>query len=143
MSPAYAVNLGLRILETKIKAQKIDGSILGTYRMVIARFFLQDKWGQDQFFKKIFILADVSVKMIIGILFLFFSNANLQFSKVERLIWRNYTTTKALSTTKKVELIEQREFCGGSPEQQEYQNLHGPCYCFIRDVFLSKQKNSN
>lgn len=85
MSSTYAANLNLHIQKTNIRAQKIDGSILGTYTMVIDEFFLQDKWGRNWFFKEIFLLADVSVKVILGILLLFLSDANVQFSEMRGL----------------------------------------------------------
>ena len=50
MSPAYAKKLGLRIRPTDVGAQKIDGSHLDIFGMVIAGFLLQDKLGKVQFF---------------------------------------------------------------------------------------------
>ena len=41
--------------------------------------------------------------------FLTFSNANIQFAEKE-LIWRFYTTAEALPITKRVELIDKKEF---------------------------------
>ena len=38
MSPAYAKKLGLKTRKTKVGAQKIDGSALETFEMVIADF---------------------------------------------------------------------------------------------------------
>ena len=38
MSPAYAKRLGLKTQKTNVGAQKIDGSILKTFGMVIAHF---------------------------------------------------------------------------------------------------------
>lgn len=42
-------------------------------------------------------------------LFLTFSNTNIQFAEKE-LIWRSYSITKVLSTTKWVELIDKKKF---------------------------------
>lgn len=39
-----------------------------------------------------------------------FSDADMPFSKVGGLIWRNFTAIEVLSTTKKVELINKRQF---------------------------------
>ena len=50
MTPAYAKKLGLRIRKTDVGAQKIDGSTLETYGMVIADFQVQDKFGKARFF---------------------------------------------------------------------------------------------
>ena len=38
MSPAYAERLGLKTRKTNVGAQKIDGSVLETFGMVIADF---------------------------------------------------------------------------------------------------------
>ena len=43
MIPAYAKKLGLRTRKTNIGAQKIDGSSLETYGMIIATFQIKDK----------------------------------------------------------------------------------------------------
>ena len=42
-------------------------------------------------------------------LFLTFSNADIQFTK-KKLTWKSYIAAKALPTTKWVELIDKREF---------------------------------
>lgn len=41
--------------------------------------------------------------------FLTFSNANIQFAE-KKLIWRSYSIAKALSTAKRVELIDKKKF---------------------------------
>ena len=50
MSPAYAERLGLKTWKTNVKAQKIDGSALEIFAMVIANFQLEDKGGRPKFF---------------------------------------------------------------------------------------------
>ncbi len=47
--------------------------------------------------------------MVLGIPFLIFSNLDIQFVE-NKLEWRNYTTVEVLSTIKKVELIDKKEF---------------------------------
>ncbi len=54
-------------------------------------------------------LADISIKMILGMPFLALSNADFQFS-AEELTWRTYSITEALPTTSRVDLINRREF---------------------------------
>ena len=77
--------------------------------MVIAGVQVEDKLDRARFFQKSFILAETSMQVVLGIPFLNFSNADIQFAGKE-LIWRSYTTGEALPTTKRVELIEQKEF---------------------------------
>ena len=50
MTPAYAKQLGLQVRKTDVGAQKIDGSSLRTFGMVIAGFQVEDKLGRAQSF---------------------------------------------------------------------------------------------
>ena len=109
ISPVYASKLGLNVYHTDIGAQKIDGSTLETFGMVLASFQVEDKLGRIWFFQKTFLLADISAEVVLGIPFLTLSNANVQFVE-KKLTWRSYTTAKALPTIKQVELINKKEF---------------------------------
>ncbi len=55
-------------------------------------------------------LADISMEVILGIPFLSFSNANVEFTELEKFNWRFYITAKALPTTSQIKLIYKREF---------------------------------
>ena len=68
---------------TNVRAQKIDGSILETFGMVLASFQMEDKLKRAQFFQETFLLADLSIKMVLWMSFLTFSNANVQFARKE------------------------------------------------------------
>ena len=50
MTPAYAKQLGFQVWRTDVRTQKIDGSLLQTFRMVIVGFQVEDKLGRAQFF---------------------------------------------------------------------------------------------
>lgn len=54
-------------------------------------------------------LADTSIKVVLEILFLSFSNADIEFVELEKLTGRSYTITKALLTTSWVELIDKKK----------------------------------
>ena len=56
-----------------------------------------------------FVLANISMKVVLGMLFLTLGNTDVQFAE-KKLIWRTYTTKKALSTTCWVELLDQKQF---------------------------------
>ncbi len=116
MTPVYAAELGLTTRKTSVGAQKIDGSPLETYGMVLASFLLQDSLGRVRFFEETFLLADTSMEVVLGMPFLALSNANFQFS-AEKLIWRTYTAAEALPTTSRVELIDKREFARAALDQ--------------------------
>ena len=77
--------------------------------MVLASVKIEDKLERARFFQKTFLLVDISVKMVLRLPFLTFSNANIQFIKKE-LIWRSYTIVEALPTTKQIKLIDKKEF---------------------------------
>ena len=109
MTPAYAVKLGLKVQKTDIGAQKIDGSTLKTFGMVLANFQAEDKLGRARFFQETFLLADIYAEVVLGMPFLTLSNVNVQFVE-KKLTWRFYTTAKALPTSKWVELIDKKEF---------------------------------
>ena len=49
------------------------------------------------------------MEVVFRILFLIFSNANIQFAQ-KTLIWSSYTTSKDLPITQKVELIDKKKF---------------------------------
>ena len=50
MSPAYAKRLSLKTQKTNVRAQKIDGSALEIFGMVIADFQVEDKGDRPRFF---------------------------------------------------------------------------------------------
>ena len=101
MNPVFARKLGFHIQKTNVGAQKIDGSILETFGIVIANFQVKDKGGRPKFFQKNFPMADTKFKVILGMLFLKINNADVAFSE-KTLTWKSYTTNKLLSTTKQV-----------------------------------------
>ena len=109
MFPAFAAKLGLSIWPTSIGAQKIDGSALKSYGIVIAGFSIQDKTGKIRFFEETFLLADTSMEVVLEKPFLAFSNADIQFD-IKSFTWRSYNIAKVLPTAKRVELIDKHEF---------------------------------
>ncbi len=110
ITPAYAVELGLITRKTSVKAQKIDGLPLETHDMASARSSLQDSLERVRFFEETFLLADTSIEVVLGMPFLSFSNVDVEFEELGKLIWRSYTTAKALLTISQVKLINKREF---------------------------------
>lgn len=88
-------------MRTYVGLQKIDGSILETYEMVIIGFQVQDKLRRARFFQKSFLVADPSVKVIFELFFLTFSKVEVDFIERE-LTWKTYRVAEALRTTKKI-----------------------------------------
>ena len=75
ITSAYAVVLGLKVCPTTIGAQKIYSSFLKTFGMVIASFQVKDKLGRDWFFQETFLLANINIEIVFGMLFFTLSNA--------------------------------------------------------------------
>lgn len=86
MTPTYAARLGLDVRPTNVGAQKIDGSALKTYEIVTTGFLVYDKLDRVQFFEKTFLLANISIEVVLEMPFLSFSNINIEFTKAERFI---------------------------------------------------------
>ena len=109
MIPASAKRLGLKTQKINVGAHKIDGSALETFGMVIADFQIEDKGGRPRFFQKTFLVADTKFKVVLEMLFLKISNADIAFGK-RTLMWKSYITNKALPTTERVQLVDSKEF---------------------------------
>ena len=80
---AFAKELGLLIRPTDVEAQKIDGTMLETYGMVVAVFSIEDKANRVRFFEKTFLVANVSPEVVHGMLFLTLSSADIDFLRRE------------------------------------------------------------
>ena len=119
--PTFAKQLGLPIRPTDVGAQKIDGTTLDTYGMVVAAFSVEDKDNRVRFFEETFLVANVSPEIVLGIPFFTLSGADIDFSGRE-LRWRTYTTKEVLPTTRHVELVDKMEFAAAAldPEHETY-----------------------
>ena len=104
-----SATIGLPIRSTDIGAQKIVGTTLDTYRIVVAAFSVVDKANRVRFFEETFLVANVSPEVVLGMSFLTLSGADVDFLDWE-LRWRTYTTEEAFSTTRRVELVGKKEF---------------------------------
>ena len=77
--PAFTKELGLFIRSTDIRVQKIDGTTLDTYEMVVAAFLVKNKANQVRFFEKTFLVANASPKVVFEMLFLTLNGADVDF----------------------------------------------------------------
>ena len=59
--------------------QKINGITLETYKIIVSTFSMVNKDGKKRFFKENFLLADVKPDIVLGMLFLIMSNADIDF----------------------------------------------------------------
>ncbi len=70
---------------------------------------MSDKDSRERFFGESFLLANVKPEIVLKMPFMIMSNADVNFQSQD-LQWRSYTTRDILSTTRRVELIEKKEF---------------------------------
>ena len=77
MIPTFTTKLGHVTQKTDVDAQKIDGLFLIIYEMLLGGFLVKNKLGQVWFFKKTFLLAFISIKVVLKMLFLTFLDANM------------------------------------------------------------------
>ena len=77
MTPAYTAQLGLKVQKTNLDTRKIDKFLLKIYKMVISAFQVLNKPGCFWSFQEIFSVANISMKIILGMIFLIFSNADI------------------------------------------------------------------
>ena len=75
MTLAHAAKLGFKARHTSVGAQKINGSTLETFGMVLASFQVEDKLGRARFFQETFLLANTSIEVVLGMPFLTLSKA--------------------------------------------------------------------
>ena len=81
--PAFAERLGLVVRATNVGAQKINGTTLETYGMVVAAFSVIDQADRVRFFEETFLVANVSPDVVLGMPFLTLSGADINFPKKE------------------------------------------------------------
>lgn len=78
--------------------------------MASAKFSLQDSLERIQSFEETFLLANISIDVILWIHFFSLSNTDVEFAELGKLTWRFYTITEALPTISRIELIDKKIF---------------------------------
>ena len=81
MQPAFAEKLGLIVQSTNVGAQKIDGTTLEIYGMVVAAFSVTDQVNRVRFFEETFLVVNVSLDIVFGMLFFTLSSVDIDFPK--------------------------------------------------------------
>ena len=119
--PIFVRELSLSIRLTEVRIQKINGTMLDTNEIVVIAFLVTNKAYQVRFFKETILVANISLKVVFGILFLILSGANIDFLDRE-LWWKTYTIKKAILTTRHIELVGKKEFIAAvlDPEHETF-----------------------
>ena len=76
--------------------------------MTILESLIKDGLGKIRYFEQNFLLADTSMNVVKGMLFLSLSNADVLFD-TKNLTRRTYSTAEALSSTMRVQLIDKHK----------------------------------
>ena len=79
MNQTFAHQLGFKIRKTNVGVQKIDGTILKTYKIIVSTFSVLDKDSKERFFEENFLLAHVKLDIILKMLFLTMNNIDINF----------------------------------------------------------------
>lgn len=79
ISYTFTSQLGLQVWKTNVGVEKINGTLLKTYEMVVSTFFMLNKNGNERFFEESFLLAGVNLDMVLSRLVVTISNANIDF----------------------------------------------------------------
>ena len=59
--------------------QKIDGTTLDNYEIVVAAFLVTDKANRVRFFEETFLVANISSEVVFGMFFIILSGADVNF----------------------------------------------------------------
>ncbi len=79
ISQAFTHQLDFKIQKTNVEAQKIEGTTLEIYRIIVSTFSMSDKDDKEKFFEESFLLADVKPDIVLGMHFLIMSNIDIDF----------------------------------------------------------------
>ena len=66
---------------TNLGTEKINDTTLETYEMMVAAFLMTNQTNKVKFFEEIFLVANVSLKVILKMPFLTLSSADVDFPK--------------------------------------------------------------
>ena len=102
--------------------------------MVIADFQIEDKLSRARFLQESFLLADTSIEVVLKMLFLIFSNGNIQFAE-KKPIWKFCIAVEALPTIKQVEPIDKKKFAKTALDEK-YETL--VAHVLALDVLLAE-----
>ena len=75
----FAEKFGFMMQTTNVGAQKIDGTTLEIYKMVVAVFSVTGKADRVKFFKETFLMANVSPDVVFGMPIFTLNGADIDF----------------------------------------------------------------
>lgn len=106
----FAKKLGFIIRKTNISTWKINDYVLKTYIIIKTSFLLNNEASKTHFFKEIFLLIENSIIIILGIISLALSKANVNFANKKLKKWYLYIFVKIIPIITKAKLIKKKKF---------------------------------
>lgn len=101
--------LGLYVRQINIGTQKVDGTSLKKFIIIITFFEFVDKKQKSQFFKIFFYLLNWSLMLFSKYYYLTWAIWKTNFLELE-FFWNTYFSTKSILITKQFKLIGQKKF---------------------------------
>ena len=77
--PIFVKELAFFPRPTDAGVQKIDGTMLDSYEMIVTTFSMIDNINQARFFERTFLVVNISPAIVFEIPFLTLSSANIDF----------------------------------------------------------------
>lgn len=99
------------------------------FAIVISMFEIKKK-KKYCFFKKKFLFVNLSINIVLKVLFLILSNVNISFLKLE-IFWKSYTPIKTISIRKNVQFVRKTKFAN------ETLNSKKKIYIILMDSLIS------
>lgn len=96
ITPAYLTKWWLRPKPINNSTQKLHGLPPEIYDIASASFLLYNNLGKIWFFEETFLVADINIKVVLKMPFIALGNIDVDFTELEKPIWRSYTAPGAL-----------------------------------------------
>ena len=81
--PIYITKLGFCTRKIDIGIEKIDGSYLNTFGIVLADYSVKNKLGKMLFFNETFLLVSIGLDVVLGMPLLTLNKVNVWFTERE------------------------------------------------------------
>ena len=104
----WAKKKKFQLLHTDVGLRAVQGKPVVTYGMCVINFNAYDRYHRLRTFEETFLVGDIETRMILGMPWLALANPDINHAE-RKLTWRTYTVSCAMSTERRVELIDPEE----------------------------------
>lgn len=109
MTPVHTIQMDPAIKFIDVGTQKVYGFPPKVHVVVSIKLLVSDKKDSDRFFEEILLLANTNMEVVLGIFFVFLSNADIDF-EIKGLTWRSFITAETLPNKSRIQLIDKHKF---------------------------------